>query len=531
MKKLFVLVAFLLSVTTMIQAQTPSQAMRKLEMVVYVINNMYVDDIDDNKLTEDAIIALLDKLDPHSNYMNKEEVKELNEPLQGNFDGIGIQFNMLTDTLYVAQVIAGGPSQKVGLLPGDRIIQVNDTLIAGVKMKNSDIMKRLRGPKGTVVNIKVLRSGSPDLIPFKIVRGKIPIYSIDAYYMVDKETGYVNISRFASTTHDEFMQAFTDLKSKGMKNLVLDLQGNGGGYLTAAIQLADEFLDNKKLIVYTEGTHQKREDALADGKGVFETGKLVVLIDETSASASEIVSGALQDWDRAVIVGRRSFGKGLVQRPIPLPDGTMIRLTTARYYTPSGRSIQKPYQNGDIDSYNNDLVERYNHGEMVSADSIHFPDSLKYNTLINKRVVYGGGGIMPDYFIPVDTTNYSKWYRNVNAKGIPYRLTMNYVDKNRASLKSEYRKFDTFYTQYEIPESLIDELKKMAESDSVKFNQEEYDRSEEFMKLHLKALIAQAVYEKSLYYTQVMNDQNKSLKKAMDIINDPKLYERLLRGK
>lgn len=529
MKKMILFAVVLPLITTTICAQNLTQ--RKLEMTLYAINNLYVDKVDNDKLVEDAIIALLDKLDPHSNYMNKEEVKELNEPLQGNFDGIGIQFNMLTDTLYVAQVIAGGPSQKVGLLPGDRIIRVNDTLIAGVKMKNTDIMKRLRGPKGTTVMVKVLRYGVPELIEFKIVRDKIPIYSVDAYYMIDKETGYITISRFAVTTHDEFIKAFSDLKAQGMKNLILDLQGNGGGYLTAAIQLADEFLDDKKLIVYTEGLHQKREDALAEDKGVFETGKLIILINETSASASEIVSGAIQDWDRGVIVGRRSFGKGLVQRPIPLPDGTMLRLTTARYYTPSGRSIQKPYENGNIESYNNDLIERFNHGEMLSADSIHFPDSLKYNTLINKRTVYGGGGIMPDYFVPLDTTSYTAWHRNVNAKGIPYRITMGYVDKNKESIKSQYKNFDSYYTGYNIPDGLMRDLKNAALHDSIKFNEEQYAKSENLLKLQLKALIAQSVYEKSEYFTRVINDSNETLKKAIDIINDPKSYQKLLGGK
>ncbi len=528
MKKLLVLMAVACLLPVFISGQ--SQANRKMFMTLEAIKSFYVDKVDENKLIEDAIIALLADLDPHSNYMNKEEVKEMNEPLQGNFDGIGIQFNMLTDTLYVVQVIAGGPSQKVGLIAGDRILEVDDTPIAGVKMKNTDIMKRLRGTKGTQVRVKVLRSGVPNLIEFKITRDRIPIYSVEAAYMVTDNIGYINISRFGGTTHDEFVKAFKDLQRQGMKSLVLDLQGNGGGYLKAAIDLSDEFLSDHKLIVYTEGAHQRRDDEYAERKGLFEDGKLVVLIDETSASASEILSGAMQDWDRAVLVGRRSFGKGLVQRPIPLPDSTMIRLTVARYYTPTGRSIQKPYENGKGDDYGKDLIERYNRGEMMNADSIHFPDSLKFKTKVYGRTVYGGGGIMPDYFVPIDTMRYSAWHRNVIAKGVLYRLGLNYIDNNRKKLQQEYESFDEFKAKYVVPESLMEQLKDMALVDSIEFKQDEYDRSEKLIKLQFKAIIARDVYEKNEYYTRIINDDNESLKKALMILNDPKEYERVLKG-
>ncbi|MDR2627798.1 MAG: S41 family peptidase [Dysgonamonadaceae bacterium] len=530
MKKILMLAALLLSLS--VAAFGQAEAIRKMVMAIDNINSRYVDKVDVDKLVEDAIVSMLEKLDPHSNYLNKDEVKEMNEPLQGNFDGIGIQFNMLTDTLYVVQVIAGGPSEKVGLLAGDRIVEVDDTVIAGVKMKNTDVMKRLRGPKGTRVRVKVLRQGTPDPIEFRITRDKIPIYSLEAAYMADKNTGYIKISRFASTTHDEFVKAFEDLQSKGMKNLILDLQGNGGGYLNAAIKLSDEFLDNDKLIVYTEGLRQRREEANAQKRGLFETGKLVVLIDETSASASEIVSGALQDWDRAVIVGRRSFGKGLVQHPIPLPDGSMIRLTTARYYTPTGRSIQKPYEKGNASAYGQDLIDRYNHGEMMNADNIHFPDSLKYNTLINGRTVYGGGGIMPDYFIPVDTAHYTTWHRNVVARGTVNKLILGFVDRNRDVIKNTWqRSFEKFNAGYLVPDHLMQELKDAAESDSIRFDREEYDRSEALIKLQLKAIIARDVFEKNEYYTRVINDDNESFKKALMILNDPKEYEKLLKKK
>jgi carboxyl-terminal processing protease len=527
MKKVFIL-ALVLSSWSILSFGQPA-TIKKLDITMYALNNLYVDKVDSEKLVEDAIIALLEKLDPHSNYMNKDEVRELNEPLQGNFDGIGIQFNMLTDTLYIAQVVAGGPSERVGLLAGDRIITVDDTLIAGVKMKNTDIMKRLRGMKGTQVKIQVLRSGVSDLIEFRIIRDKIPIYSLDASYMANKETGYIRISRFAITTHEEFVKAFKDLQTQGMKHLILDLQGNGGGYLNTAIDLSDEFLDEKKLIVYTEGLHQPRKNANTQKKGLFEKGKLVVLIDETSASASEILSGALQDWDRAVIVGRRSFGKGLVQQQIPLLDGTMLRLTVSRYYTPTGRSIQKPYEKGNTTSYGQDLIDRYNRGEMMSADSIHFPDSLKFNTLVNGRTVYGGGGIMPDYFVPVDTTRYTAWYRNVIAKGTLNKLHLNFVDRNREIIKNAcHHSFEKYKAEYAVPESLMQELQEAALSDSIKFDQEEYKRSEALIKLQFKALIARDVFEKNEYYIRIINEDNESFKKALALLNDPKEYEKLL---
>ena len=373
---LFILLTGLAYVTSW--AQKPDMEARKLQIALYAVSNLYVDPTDETKLVEDAITGMLEKLDPHSTYTDPEETKEMTEPLEGNFDGIGIQFNLLTDTVYVIQVVPGGPSEKVGLMAGDRIIEVNDTVIAGVKMKTTDIMKRLRGPKGSEVRVKVKRGSEKELLDFTITRGKIPVYSIDAAYMADKNTGYIKLNRFAASSSNEFQEAMKKLEKKGMKNLILDLQGNGGGYLNIAIELADEFLSKGKLIVYTEGTKQKRQDAISTMKGDFEEGKLAILVDESSASASEILSGAVQDWDRGVIIGRRTFGKGLVQRPLPLPDGSMIRLTVARYYTPTGRCIQKPYEKGKAEDYAHDLIDRYNRGELMSADSIHFPDSMKY---------------------------------------------------------------------------------------------------------------------------------------------------------
>lgn len=508
-------------------AQRGDMDARKLQLALYAITNLYVDSTDEGKLVEDAIVGMLEKLDPHSNYMDPEETKAMTEPLQGNFDGIGIQFNVLTDTLYVIQVIPGGPSEKVGLMAGDRIIFVNDTLIAGVKMKTPDIMKRLRGPKGTEVRVKVLRNKDPELIEFKIIRGKIPVHSLDAAYMADKQTGYIKLNRFAASSADEFREALEKLRQEGMKQLILDLQGNGGGYLNIAIELADEFLGKDKLIVYTEGSRQSREEAKATWRGGFEEGRLVVLVDESSASASEILSGAVQDWDRGVIVGRRTFGKGLVQKPIPLPDGSMMRLTVSRYYTPTGRCIQKPYENGQLDAYEHDLIDRYNRGELMSADSIHFPDSMKYHTLETKRIVYGGGGIMPDLFIPVDTSRYTDYHRKLVATGLVNRIAMNYLDRNRAQMNKKYPQFAQFKQDFVVTEEVMQELLALAEEEKITFEETQYNRSKPLIQLQIKALIARDLYDMAEYF-QVINDDNASYQKALELINDKEAYQKAL---
>lgn len=508
-------------------AQRGDMDARKLQLALYAITNLYVDSTDEGKLVENAIVGMLEKLDPHSNYMDPEETKAMTEPLQGNFDGIGIQFNVLTDTLYVIQVIPGGPSEKVGLMAGDRIIFVNDTLIAGVKMKTPDIMKRLRGPKGTEVRVKVLRNKDPELIEFKIIRGKIPVHSLDAAYMADKHTGYIKLNRFAASSAGEFREALEKLQQEGMKQLILDLQGNGGGYLNIAIELADEFLGKDKLIVYTEGSRQSREEAKSTYRGGFEEGRLVVLVDESSASASEILSGAVQDWDRGVIVGRRTFGKGLVQKPIPLPDGSMMRLTVSRYYTPTGRCIQKPYENGQLDAYEHDLIDRYNRGELMSADSIHFPDSMKYHTLETKRIVYGGGGIMPDLFIPVDTSRYTDYHRKLVATGLVNRIAMNYLDRNRAEMNKKYPKFAQFKQNFGVTEEVMQELLALAGEEKIAFDEAQYNRSKPLIQLQIKALIARDLYDMAEYF-QVINDDNASYQKALELINDKEAYQKAL---
>lgn len=523
----YLLALFLFFVFTPVFSQyymTPG--MQKLNMATMAVSSFYVDSVKEEKLVEDAIVGMLQKLDPHSSYIPKDEVKKMNEPLEGNFEGIGIQFNMLEDTLFVVQTISGGPSEKVGIMGGDRIIYVNDTLIAGVKMQNSDIIKKLRGKKGTEVYVKIKRKGEKKLIDFKIIRDKIPIYSLDAAYLINNETGYIKLNRFAATTHKEFLDALLKLKSAGMKNLILDLQGNGGGYLTAAINLADEFLEKNQLIVYTEGLNQPKQIEKASSKGEFESGKLIVLIDETSASASEILAGAIQDWDRGVIIGRRSFGKGLVQRPIPLSDGSQIRLTIARYYTPTGRSIQRPYDEG-TDKYNKDLIERYNHGELQHEDSIAFPDSLKKETLINKRTVYGGGGIMPDIFVPLDTTRFSPYHRKIINKGILNKTIMNIIDRDRSVLLKKHSQFIDFKKNFNITEEYLKELKENAEKENISYNEDEFSKSKQLISLQMKALIARDIWNMNEYY-EIMNQDNESLTKAIEIINNETLYKQTL---
>jgi carboxyl-terminal processing protease len=507
-----------------------SSGMRKVLTTMNIINQMYVDNVDENKLADDAVKALLSELDPHSSYLSKEEVREMNEPLEGNFNGIGISFNMITDTLYVIETISGGPSAKVGMLAGDRILMVNDTLIAGVKMSTKNIMSRLRGPKGTVVNVKVKRRGVPELLNFRIVRDKIPIYSIDASYMVNPTTGYIKVSRFGATTYAEFKEACEKLRALGMKNLMLDLQSNGGGYLSAAIDLANEFLPADKTIVYTEGAKRSRYTEKSKGNGFFQTGRLVVLVDEGSASASEILSGAIQDWDRGLIVGRRTFGKGLVQQQIPLPDESMVRLTIARYYTPTGRCIQKPYVIGDKTSYEQDLITRYNNGEMMNADSIHFPDSLKYKTLVTGRTVYGGGGIMPDYFVPIDTTNNTALHRSLYARGVINQLAFKAVDVDRNNLLRQFPKESDFISGFQVTDAMFTNMRKMAETEKITFDENQFEKSKELIALQIKALMARDLYDASSFY-KVINKENDIFAKGLELMEDPKIYEQLLKGK
>ncbi len=496
-------------------AQSP---LRKLQIAEWAINNLYVDSVDEKKLVEDGIRGMIEKLDPHSSYSTPKEVKAMNEPLAGNFEGIGVQFNMIEDTLLVIQPVSNGPSEKVGIQAGDRIVTVNDTAIAGVKMAREEIMRRLRGPKGTKVRLGVVRRGIKDTLSFTVVRDKIPVKSIDAVYMIRPKVGYVRIGNFGATTHDEFLEAVKTLKKQGMESLVLDLQENGGGYLQAAVAIANEFLADGDLIVYTKGRSTPRMEYKAKGNGQLTGCPVVVLIDEYTASAAEIVTGAIQDQDRGTVVGRRSFGKGLVQRPVDLPDGSMIRLTVAHYYTPAGRCIQKPYVKGAAKDYAMDVANRLKHGELMSADSIHFADSLKCYTLRKHRTVYGGGGIMPDCFVPLDTTKYTKFHRELVAKSIVNTSILRYVDDNRKLLKRKYTSFDEFKRTYEVPQSLIDNILKEAEKQKIKPKDEaEKERTLPQLRLQLKALVARDLWDMSEYFA-IMNEQSAIVAKGVELL-------------
>jgi carboxyl-terminal processing protease len=489
------------------------------------ISAHYVDTVNSVQLTEAAIVAMLKALDPHSQYIPKREVERVNEPLEGSFDGIGIQFQMFEDTLLVVQTIAGCPAEKVGMLPGDRIIYIENDLIAGVKKHNSDIMKSLRGQRGTEVTVKVKREGERELLLFNIIRDKIPILSVDAQYMVTSDVGYIKINNFGANTLTEYKEAVSKLKKQGMRSLVLSLQSNGGGYLEAAIALADEFLERDRLIVYTEGLHQPRRNAIATSIGEFEKNKLVILVDEFSASASEIVSGAVQDWDRGLVIGRRTFGKGLVQNQMTLIDGSLLRLTVARYYTPSGRSIQKPYKGG-VD-YEKDLLDRFEHGEMQHVDSIHLSDSLTYTTRINKRTVYGGGGIMPDVFVPLDTTANTPYYRKLVNRGIVNRAHVQYLQENREQLKRLYPDFESFKDNFEVPQNLLQKILDRAAELKIDFAEAEYEKSLPLLKIQLKALIAGDLWTTNEFY-QIIDKINDSLQKALEILAKTGEYEKLL---
>ena len=525
MKTRATIIAMLLMTTISAMAQMKlnfgdDSPLRKLQIAELAISNLYVDNVDEGKLVEDAIRGMLEKLDPHSSYSTPKEVKALNEPLSGSFEGIGVQFNMVEDTLLVIQPVTGGPSEKVGIVAGDRIVSVNDTAIAGVKMSKEDIMRRLRGPKGTKVMLGIVRRGIKDTLSFKVVRDKIPVKSIDAVYMIRPEVGYVRIGNFGATTHDEFCEALEKLTKQGMRNLILDLQGNGGGYLQAAVNIANEFLQKGDLIVYTEGRRMQRNEYKAKGNGKFLDGKIVVLIDEYSASAAEIVTGAIQDQDRGKVVGRRSFGKGLVQRPIDLPDGSMIRLTVSHYYTPAGRCIQKPYTKGDSKDYAMDVMNRLKHGELMSADSIHFADSLKCYTLREHRPVYGGGGIMPDYFVPLDTLAYTKFHRELSAKSYIINANLKYVDANRKALRKRWTSFDEFRRDFVFPKEEIDKMIADAAKDKiVPKDDAELEKTLPKLSMQLKALVARDLWDMSEYFA-IINEESEIVRKAVEIIGN-----------
>jgi carboxyl-terminal processing protease len=530
LKLFFLAIAcFIAMAATAQQPQSKGQMnSQKLATTLYLIENFYVDTANIDKVTEDAIIAALKELDPHSAYISKKDVEKANEPLVGSFEGIGVTYQLIRDTITVISPTAGGPSEKVGIMTGDQIIKIDGEDAFGKKIDNEYVQKRLRGKKGTKVTVGVKRGSDPELIDFEITRDKIPLNSINASYMLDNHIGYIKLDRFAQESTQEFKEAFAKLQSQGMESLIFDLRGNTGGYLNTAIELVDQFIDEGKLIVFTEGIHSPRQEWRSTAAGLYTTGKLVVLIDEGSASASEILSGAIQDHDRGVVIGRRSFGKGLVQRPFNLPDGAQIRLTTSRYHTPSGRCIQRPYEKGAED-YAKEMEKRLKHGEYYHADSIHFPDSLKFKT-DGGRTVYGGGGIMPDLFIPVDTAYNSKLYTNLVRKGALNRFTTDYALKHRDEIKAQYGDFDNYNKDFVVGQDLVNGLKKAAEDAKVEWNDEQFNRSEKFLLLQIKALIARNVWETQQYY-QVMASSDPGVQKAIEILNDNKAFNKILSNK
>ena len=516
----------LLSLTGSGQGNTKQDlsGIRKYISLMQMIKYAYVDTVNEPKLVEKAIVETLKELDPHSVYISKKDLQRANEELAGNFEGIGVQFEIFRDTINIVHPIPGGPSAKLGILSGDKIIKIESEDVTGKKITNQFVFDRLRGKKGTKVTITIYRPGRKDLLDFTIVRDKIPITSIDASYMIEPGIGYINLTRFSSTSTKEIDDALSKLDKEGMKSLILDLRNNGGGYMNIAIDLADQFLPARQLIVYTQGRNSPREDYYSSGNGLYQKERIVVLINENSASASEIVSGAIQDLDRGIIVGRRSFGKGLVQRAYPLPDSSEVRLTTARYYTPSGRCIQKSYAEG-VDKYYQDYVTRYKHGEMEYADSIKFPDSLKYHTA-KGRTVYGGGGIMPDVFIPLDTTAVTDYYLDIRRKNVLNLFVGDYVDKNRKSLLKDYPDFDQFDTRFSVDDAFIKGFLDLAEKQGVKMNEKQYGLSESLIKSQVKAAIAEKLWDVDAYF-KVMNQEDNEVQKAIKVIKDDALFDKL----
>lgn len=519
-----ILLAAILTTGNAIAKGNPIKGFDKIGYTNKIIESFYLDSVDNDKLAEEAIIAMLKTLDPHSQYSNPEETKDLVTPLEGNFSGIGIQFNMLNDTLIVIQTTSGGPSEKVGILPGDKILSADTIAISGVKKPRNEIMKALRGPKGTRVDVKVARRNSEEPIVFRITRDDIPVNSVDAAYIAAPEVGYIRLSRFAETSYDEVNEALKKLEKQGMKRLILDLEDNGGGILGAAVEIAELFLDKDNLITYTESPKLGTAPYISRRKGRYADLPVVVTVNQYSASASEILSGAIQDHDRGVIVGRRTFGKGLVQRPFPFPDGSMIRLTVARYHTPSGRVIQKPYEQGKADDYIADIKARYDNGEFYSADSISFPDSLKYTTLRRHRTVYGGGGIMPDKFVALDTTLYTPYYRDLMAKGVFNTFCLSYTNDHRKELQKKYPDPEKFISNFEVDDKLTDMFIRQGESDGVPANEEELKRSLILIKAIIKGIIGRDLFDTSTYFRIVNPLLNPIYRKALEIIKSPEEY-------
>lgn len=517
MKKItFVLLILLSGFSLSAQSVKLQRALNKLNQALYLIDVLYVDTVNISKITEQALISAVAELDPHSSYISAEDVKAMNEPLVGNFEGIGIEFAIIKDTLTVQATIAGGPSEKVGLRAGDKILKVAGENVAGIGLTNNKVYDFLRGSKGTKAELEILRRGVSEPLHFSVVRDKIPINSVDAAYEPEDGILYIKLSRFAAPSHSEIVEAFSKA-SKPLKGVIMDLRSNSGGYLPTAISIANEFLQAGDLIVYTDGRAMPRMQENADGSGLYTRGPLVVMIDENSASASEILAGAIQDQDRGIIVGRRSFGKGLVQNAIPLDDGSELRLTVARYHTPSGRVIQSPYQEGNSEQYYKDFYERFLRGESFAKDSIHMPDSLKYRTLKQGRIVYGGGGIIPDVFVPTDTLSYTDYYASLLRQGVVIEYVNSECDRNREQWKRAYPSFNEFETKFVVSSELMDGLVALAEEKGIKPAPEQLEKSRIEIENYMKALIASSLYNRGAFY-RVLNDSSPEFDAAMEAL-------------
>lgn len=525
-RRLFIIVIFLLQGGNIINAQLFTESTLKFGRALALIESFYVDSTKQEQLTEKAIIAMLRELDPHSVYLNQEEVKASNEELEGNFDGIGIQFNILYDSIIVISPVPGGPSEKVGIRAGDRIVTIKDENVAGTGITTNGVRNRLLGERGTLVNVGIYRRGVKGITSYTVRRDKIPVNSLDAAYMVSANVGLIKLNRFAATSEEEFLKAVERLRKQDMKDLIVDLRGNSGGYLEAAIRLTDQIFDNRRLIVYLEGLKTPRQEYFSKSGGSLSGSKIVVLVDEGSASASEILAGALQDWDRGVIVGRRTFGKGLVQNGFYFSDGSAMRLTIARYFTPTGRLIQSSYKGG-IDKYIENYFSRFSHGELFYADSIAFPDSLKYNTLINKRTVFGGGGIMPDLFVPADTSWYSAYYADLVRKTVITEFALDYVDSNRKTLLRKYPDFKTFRDKFSFTEEDVKRFISTAEYAGVPSNKTQFEISRNQILKILTGLVARDLWEMSEYYEIVYSD-DRAVMEALKLIEDTERYNRVL---
>jgi carboxyl-terminal processing protease len=527
--KVVIAVSFTIVIACPTHGQMLGEETFKLGRLFGLINSFYVDSVNMNQITEKAIVELLRSLDPHSAYIPADEVAEMNAPLMGSFEGIGVQFNLLDDTILIISPVPGGPSEKTGIMPGDRIVTIDGENVAGVGITTTGVRNKLMGEKGTTVRVGIHRRGVKATTEYTITRDKIPENSLDAAYMLDGENGYIKLNRFAATSDQEFNEAVTKLKSLGLKNLILDLRGNTGGFMVPAISIADAFFPGDRMIVYLEGHRTPRQDFKSTNTTSLGNARVVVLTDEGSASASEILAGAIQDWDRGVIVGRRTFGKGLVQNGFYLTDGSMIRLTIARYFTPSGRSIQSPYADG-YDKYMENFLSRYANGELLSADSTHFADSLMFKTLVSKRVVYGGGGIMPDIFVSADTTAYSDYYRDLIRQGVITQFTLGYTDNNREKLKLEYRNFSEFNEKFSFSADDIETFIKRGEASGIKYNEAQFKISEgEFLKI-MKGLVARDIWDMNEYY-MIVNHNDSAIDRALEVISDPARYNAVIGNK